>query len=106
MAAERIIEIDALLWQGVVIEITFEENWLHQPRSPERAVAHLTVTTVTPKRTPLPITETGYRSHFLHPSEVTEAGGAVAYVRAWLDDMAQSREWKTYEQASRQLSLF
>ena len=33
----------------------------------------------------LPITETGYRSHFLAATEVIAAGGPVRYVLAWLD---------------------
>lgn len=106
MAAERSIEVHALHWRGVDIEITFERNWLQMPRSEERRVAHLTVTAKSPERAPLPITETGFRSHFLHPDDVAEAGGPEAYVAVWLDHIAQSREWIAYEQASRQLSLF
>lgn len=29
---------------------------------------HIEVSTIEPERAPLPITETGYRSHFLHAS--------------------------------------
>lgn len=106
MTAARIVETHALLWRGVELQITFEPNWLQMPRSEERRVAHLTVTARLPERARLPITETGYRSHFLHPNEVADASGPVAYVEAWLNHMAGSREWIAYEQASRQLSLF
>jgi hypothetical protein len=54
----------------------------------------------------LPITETGYRSYFLHPDEVEAAGGPAAYVLAWLGEEAQSPKWKRHVEASRQLSLF
>lgn len=106
MTAERSIEVHALHWRGVDTEITFERNWLQMPRSEEGRVAHLTVTARSPERAPLPITETGFRSHFLHPEKVAEAGGPVAYVATWLDQMARSREWIAYEKSSRQLSLF
>lgn len=102
MTAERSIEVHALHWRGVDIEITFERHWLGIPR--RIADAHLTVTAK--GRRPLPITETGYRSHFLAADEIDTAGGPVAYVATWLDTMSRSQEWITFEQASRQLSLF
>ncbi|WP_292026299.1 hypothetical protein [Brevundimonas sp. UBA2416] len=106
MTAERSIEVHALHWRGVDFEITFERDWLSIVRVHDLAASHLTVTTLQPKRAPLPITETGYRSQFLHAIDVDAAGGPVAYVEAWLRAMGQSREWLAYEQNSRQLSLF
>lgn len=106
MTAERNIEVHALHWRGVDIEITFERDWLSIAREHDLAAAHLTVTAIQPKRVPLPITETGYRSHFLHFEDIDEAGGPVAYVQAWLGSMAQAREWLDHEKTSRQLSLF
>lgn len=106
MTAERSIEVHALHWRGVDIEITFERDWLSITREHDLAASHLTVTSVQPKRAPLPITETGYRSHFLHFEDIDEAGGPVAYVEAWIDQTARSREWTSYEESSRQLSLF
>lgn len=106
MTAERSIEVHALHWRGVDIEITFERHWLSIARDHDLAASHLTVTAVQPKRAPLPITQTGYRSHFLHFEAVDQAGGPVGYVSIWLNAMARSREWIAYEQASQQLSLF
>jgi orotate phosphoribosyltransferase len=54
----------------------------------------------------LPITETGYLSHFVAADAIDEAGGPVAYVVAWLDRAAQDKEWKSRIEAQRQLSLF
>ena len=45
-------------------------------------VAHLDITTIEPPRAPLPITETGYRSHFLHPDEVAAYGGPEAFCQS------------------------
>jgi len=101
MAAERSIEVHALHWRGVDIEITFERHWLGIER--HIADAHLTITAA--GRQPLPITETGYRSHFLAADEIDNEGGPVAYVAAWLDTMARSQEWIAYWLASRQLLL-
>ncbi|MGX5774989.1 hypothetical protein ACWKW0_09380 [Methylorubrum zatmanii] len=63
---------------------------------------HLEIRTIEPERAPLPITETGYRSHFLHGSELKEHGGALPFVLAWLEHAARTQAWQT----SRQLSLF
>ena len=106
MTVERNIEVHALHWRGVDIEITFERDWLNIAREHELTASHLTVKAVQPNRAPLPITETGYRSHFLHFEDIDEAGGPVGYVRVWLDSMTHSREWLDHEKANRQLSLF
>jgi hypothetical protein len=53
-----------------------------------------------------PITETGYRSHFLSPDEIEAVGGVFAYVVDALDEAAKRKEWKARQAAQRQLSLF
>lgn len=59
-----------------------------------------------PERAPLPITETGYKSHFCDRREIEAAGGPVAYALAWLDMAADSKTWREACAARRQLSLF
>ena len=54
----------------------------------------------------LPVTETGYRSHFLPAATVEEFGGPESYVSAWLDHEAKSPDWKKRKDAARQMSLF
>jgi hypothetical protein len=101
----REIETHRVTWQGFALEIHFERNWLGSSSS-EFETAHLEIETITPERQPLPITETGYRSHFLAAAAIDEAGGSVAYVTAWLDHAARSTEWKVCRETQRQLSLF
>tara|TARA_R110002051_G_scaffold269600_1_gene329804 strand:+ start:17037 stop:17360 length:324 start_codon:yes stop_codon:yes gene_type:complete len=94
-------------WQGIIIEVVYEPNWLGMAdRTGNLPSAHLDIRSIKPERAPLPITETGYRSHFLHPDEIDELGGPVAYVEAWLNEMARSSEWQESLEASKQLSLF
>lgn len=95
------LETYEILWQGISLTINYEQRWLD---SEATNVAHLQIKSA--KRERLPITETGYRSHFAPAAEIDQAGGPVAFVVAWLDGMAQSAEWKQYAEASRQLSLF
>lgn len=93
-------------WQGITLSVTYEPSWLGVARAPDRAVAHLQVQAINPERAPLPITETGYRSCFLHPSHVEAAGGPVPFVIGWLDAEAASPQWRDHSDRFRQLSLF
>lgn len=105
MSPTRTIFATMMDWRGITLEITYEPNWLNiGDRCPELGHAHLEVRS-RPDGVRLPITETGYRSHFLHAEEVDQAGGPVEYVKAWMDHMAQSREWADHVENSRQLSL-
>lgn len=89
-------------WDGYAVSINWRPAWLG--RSAGYAIAHLEI--IADNRAALPITETGYRSHFVQREEVESLGGPVAYARAWLDHEAQSSAWKAHRAASRQLSLF
>ena len=81
-----------ITWRGIGIEITF---------TPEAfgMVDHIELRSA--GRAPLPVTETGYRSNHLPLGNVTAAGGAVAFVTAWLDHEAAQTGWN-----GAQLSLF
>ncbi len=83
-------------WQGRKLQI------IYQPRS-YAGTAHLQIRVRHAR--PLPITETGYRSHFVHPADVEHLGGPVAYVEAWLDAMAQTKAWRRAARDGVQLTL-
>lgn len=93
-------QIYRLWWRGIEIEARYVPlQW--------GVIAHLEIESVAPARAPLPITETGYRSHFHQPNTVESRGGdVVAQVIAWLDDEAVSPEWKAYDESRKQLTLF
>ena len=81
-----------ITWRGIGIEITFIPEAFGM-------VDHIELRTE--GKAPLPVTETGYRSHFTHKGTVTDYGGAVALVTAWLDHEAERTGWR-----GAQLSLF
>lgn len=87
-------------WRGITVRITH-----HQDRF-SCSFDHLEIESVAPDRAALPITETGYKSHFLHANELVSYGGPVAFVTAWLDLDAKSSAWLEVNLSSRQLSLF
>ncbi len=55
---------------------------------------------------PLPITETGYRSHYIANDALMAYGGALEFVKAWLEEEAQKPDWKTSQAKRQQLCLF
>lgn len=54
----------------------------------------------------LPVTETGYRSHFIHQDEFALFENVTCFVEQWLDTAANSPGWIKHKEESRQLSLF
>ncbi|MCF6293561.1 MAG: hypothetical protein L3J04_09225 [Robiginitomaculum sp.] len=70
-------------------------------------IADLEVETINPPRIQLPMTETGYRSHF-HEIGTIEAyaGGVIEFVTDWLNAEAKSKKWQKHVEASRQGELF
>jgi len=78
-------------------------------RTPDYLVAgtdHIEIESIKPKKAPLPITETGYRSHFLRPEEITRKGGLQSFVTTWLNREAATKEWLKRTLASAQEDLF
>lgn len=98
MTSHVVITID---WQGITLSVGWTPRYFGSVD-----ISHLTVEAIRPKRARLPITDTGYRSHFIHASEVEVEGGPAAFVLTWLDHDAQSAEWRGYIEQSRQMSLF
>jgi len=91
-----------ITWQDIEIEATYTR------RDFNGAIAHLVLKSIKPPRAPLPMTETGYRSHF-HPIGTIERnfdGDVVACVIDWLDEEAKSKKWQKYIENSKQLALF
>ncbi len=106
MDRERTIITEAVDWRGITLTVTYEPHWLGIEDEVGLAVACLRIEAIALRRAPLPITETGYRSHFTSPDVVAAAGGHVAFVLDWLDEAAKSPQWRARESVARQLSLF
>ncbi|MCJ2187879.1 hypothetical protein [Novosphingobium beihaiensis] len=87
-------------WQAIDIEAVYTPlRW--------NVIAHLEIRSISPERAPLPITRTGYRSHFHQPGTIEANGGdVVAQLTAWLNEESQKPEWQNYVEASRQGELF
>lgn len=81
-----------ITWRGIALTISFTPDWLS-------VADHLEIETE--ERIPLPVTETGYRSHFMTRGSIKSYGGPVAFVTDWLDDEAKRLGW-----SGAQLSFF
>ena len=89
---------ETIIWRDIEVTVKYNDCYhkcdiLH--------VAHLEIKA----DVPLPVTETGYKSHFSHPDEIEAYGGAVGFVVAWLDHHAQKAKWIEAEKQRKQYSL-
>lgn len=102
----RTYETHRLDWNGIMIDVQYCRSWLDcYEEIYGYPLAHLMIEAIDPERAPLPITKTGFRSHFTRPDEIDTAGGPVAFVRAVLDEAAKEPAWQEREVAARQMSL-
>lgn len=83
-------------WQGIDIVVRHTPDYFRGMDHIEVESENLAV---------LPITETGYRSHFMRSEEVKTCGGPVSFVRQWLDEEGKTKQWLNYVEISRQYSL-
>ncbi len=91
---------DLVMIKPVRVRVTHSRDYLGQGQD------HIEVESLVPKKAPLPITDTGYRSHFLSPLDLVNDGGPVTFVTAWLDREAKSRDWQKRQTARSQGDLF
>jgi len=89
-------EILQLVWCARNIEVSYQANWLNSE--------HCHIELRCPER--LPVTETGYRSHFVPGDAVPDREVVRAYILAWLDEAARDPNWQRHLEDSRQLKLF
>lgn len=60
---------------------------------------------IAPRDTPVPITTTGSLAHGIAPDELAAAGGAVAFLTAWMDREAKGKAYQRAEFLWRQGDL-
>jgi hypothetical protein len=93
------ITVECITWENVEIEITHETG--------KFGAEHIEIRSINPINARNPITETGYRSHFM-PLGALEAHGLTAkeLVMEWLKRESDTVEWKKYAESQRQGDLF
>lgn len=88
-----------LVWRDVTCRVRTTPNYI------SKGWTHIELIVVSPKGAPLPITTTGYLSHFLDEDALKQAGGPVAKFLAWIEREASSKAWAKTEFAWRQMKF-
>lgn len=83
-------------WQGISITISHRKDY------PIVDFHHIEVKA----DQPLPMTETGYKPHFLPNEALSGFDGVVDFISQWLEATCQSKEWRAHMESLRQPSLF
>ena len=95
-----------LEWRGILIAVRYCANWSEaHAQIMGRPVAHLEIETIEPAHAPLPLTSTGYRSHFVDATEVESAGDPATYILEALEMAAADKSWQERELVARQYAL-
>jgi hypothetical protein len=98
----------SLLWNAIEIEILYNPDYSEATKRVKGyRLAHLEV--LSKDRVPLPMTETGYRSHFTAAQSIEDFDAPIEFVKSWLAEAEQSKKWKAHlkrVQQQNQLTLF
>jgi hypothetical protein len=63
---KRLKTLERFDWQGITVSVAYEADWLGISKElPQFATAHLEIRSEEHSNAALPVTETGYRSHFI-----------------------------------------
>lgn len=88
----------SITWEGRTIRLSYLPNKYS-------AIDHLEIR-VDDLR-PIPITETGYKSHYFGPCDpALKIDEIIDLVRNWIECEAKSEKWRTAEATRRQGALF
>ncbi|MEZ5924119.1 MAG: hypothetical protein R3D57_07010 [Hyphomicrobiaceae bacterium] len=80
-----------LVWRDITARVR------HAPDYLSKGWSHIEINVQKPKGAPLPITETGYRSHFLDADDLERAGGPVRCFLDWIERGSRSKSWAKAE---------
>lgn len=91
--------IHHLHWQGIDIEVSYTPKW-------GSGYSRLEIRSIAPERAQLPVTATGYRSHFIRTGLLESSNLSVCgWVRNELD-RAATRAWQEHLAREAQGELF
>ena len=93
-------------WMNPVTNETVRIRITHAREYLSSGSDHLEIESIKPKRAPLPITETGYRSHFILALDLINSGGPVTFVTAWINQEAKGKAWTKSAVVKAQGDLF
>jgi hypothetical protein len=96
-------EID---WRNPVTAETVRIRITHARDYLVHGTDHIAVESIKPKKAPLPISATGYLSHFIPALQLINAGGPVRFITAWIEHEARGKNWQKQAATKAQGDLF
>ena len=97
MTEKQYDEEVSLVWNGLDIHVTL---------SREMQTSYINFVHIEIRcKEPLPMTNTGYRSHFMQAEAFAEYESLEAFINIWLEEASQSKDWKQIWEARQQLSF-
>lgn len=99
MPTKTDIRTYSFTWRGIALRVR------HHRRYYDYGADRIQVWVISPPDAILPIAEDGYARCFEDEDVVAAAGGAVAYVTAWLEREANTPAWKRRELKLAQLAF-
>ena len=93
-------------WRNPVTNEAIQIGIIHQRDYLASGQDHLTIESLKPKAAALPITATGYRSHFLQAIDLINAGGPVTFLTSWIEREAKDKKWLAATTGKAQGDLF
>jgi hypothetical protein len=98
--------VERLDWRGIVVSVSYESDWPGlETQFGDVSNAHLEIEALSPERAVLPVTDTGYRSHFL-PRSAVERAGRLPMLRHGSTTPPTRHAGKRQQEEGRQISLF
>jgi hypothetical protein len=95
-----------LIWEDINIQVIFNPDY---SKSYKQITGHRLAHLQIKADQKIPISETGYRSHFTAASDIEYYGTPIDFVKAWLVAASKKKDWILYKkekQQAQQLSLF
>ncbi len=83
-------------WRHLTCKVQATEHYLNH------GWTLLQLELIAARDTPCPITTTGYLAHGIDAGELTQAGGAVAFMTTWMDREARTKAYQAAEFCWRQ----
>ena len=94
---ERQSKHQVINWQGRPIRLSYDPNYFD-------GVAHVEI--YAGDEVPLPIAETGYKSHFFMTNEPPLMKDIICFVVDWLDKESKTKDWQDHIRNTAQYELF
>lgn len=94
---EKALQEKTIKWDERTLRLSYKSEYFE-------GMAHIEIRSE--DQEPLPITSTGYKSHFFSTDNPPSMDETVQFVLDWLNKEAKTKQWQSYKAQSQQMELF